>query len=168
MSFRGRDFHYRIAGSDIELMRLNGQTIEFAYDPHDLEEAAIYYQDRFVGIANCVQLRRMGESAFVEDEKNRRAARREVKKVINAVHQAIPVPSPETRLERRKEVIPNRECAQPIVTLPACLPAAIDRSGEVLTSRPGLPLRRSFCSYPRRDCHAGAGANHRRRISIFH
>jgi hypothetical protein len=67
----------------------------------------------------------MGEAAFVEDEKNRRAARREVKKVIEAVHHAIPVSSPETRLERRKEVIPNRECAQPIVTLPAELPAAV-------------------------------------------
>lgn len=110
-TFAGRDYHYRLTGNDVALMALNGQTVEFAYDPLDLGEAAIYFQSRFVGLANCVELRHMGEDDFVQDEQNRRAARREVKKFIAAVHDAVPVPSPETRLARRREVVPLRQIA---------------------------------------------------------
>jgi transposase InsO family protein len=122
--FAGRDYHYRLTGNQVALMALNGQTVEFAYDPLDLGEAAIYYQSRFVGLANCVELRRMGEDAFVEDERNRRTARREVKKFIDAVHKAVPIPDPETRLARRKAVLPARENVAR-VEIPAELPAAV-------------------------------------------
>ena len=127
-TFGGRDYHYRLSGDArqdaLGLMRLNGQVVEFAYDPLDLGEAAIYYQSRFVGLANCVELRRMGEDAFVQDERDRRAARREVKRVIDAVHKAIPVADPDTRLARRKAILPARESAAR-VELPAELPAAV-------------------------------------------
>lgn len=123
-SFCGRDYHYRLTGNAVALMALNGQTVDFAYDPLDLGEAAIYYRDRFVGLASCVELRQMGEDAFVEDEKNRRRSRREVKRFIEAVHQAVPVPSPETRLERRRAVAPTREGALRAES-PAEMPAAI-------------------------------------------
>lgn len=124
VTFAGRDYHYRMAGNDRALMMLNGEAVEFAYDPLDLGEAAIYFQSRFVGLANCVELRRMGEDAFVEDERNRRTARREVKKFVAAVHQVIPVADPETRLQRRKAVLPARENVAR-VEVPVALPAAI-------------------------------------------
>ena len=123
-SFAGRDYHYRLTGNPVALMALNGQTVEFAYDQLDLGEAAIYYQDRFVGLANCTELRRMGEEGFVEDEKLRRAARREVKKFIEAVHKAVPVADPDTRLARRAEVLPAREMT-PRVSAPVRVPGAI-------------------------------------------
>jgi len=123
-SFAGRDYHYRLTGNTVALMALNGQAVEFAYDQLDLGEAAIYYQARFVGLAHCVELRRMGEEGFVEDERNRRAARREVKKFIEAVHKAVPVADPETRLARRAEVLPSREMA-PRVSAPVRVPSAI-------------------------------------------
>jgi hypothetical protein len=66
----------------------------------------------------------MGEDGFVEDERNRRAARREVKKFIEAVHKAVPVADPETRLARRAETLPSREMA-PRVSAPARVPGAI-------------------------------------------
>jgi hypothetical protein len=50
----------------------------------------------------------MGEDAFVEDERDRRAARRDVKKAITAIHRAVPVPSPETFIARRRAVLPVR------------------------------------------------------------
>jgi hypothetical protein len=124
MSFLGRDYHYRINGNDIALMALNGRAVGVAYDPLDLGEAAIYFESGFVGLANCVELRRMGESAFSEDERNRRAARREVRRFIDAVHRAVPVPSPETRLERRRSVAPERT-APNRVTTPVELPPAV-------------------------------------------
>jgi hypothetical protein len=124
-TFAGRDYHYRLTGNDIALMAMNGQQVDFAYDPLDLGEAAIYYQSRFVGLANCVELRRMGEDAFTEDERNRRAARREVRRFIDAVHKAVPVPSSETRLERRRAVLPERDCSTSRVTVPAELPPAL-------------------------------------------
>ena len=65
---------------------LNGRKVELAYDPLDLGEAVVYCESRLVGLADCVQLRRMGQDEFVEDEPIRRAARREVKKSIAAVH----------------------------------------------------------------------------------
>ena len=120
----GNAFHYRLAGNDRALMALNGKTVQFAYDPLDLGEAAVYFEERFVGLAHCLQLRRMGESAFIEDERTRRAARREVKRFIKAVHEAVPVADPETRLQRRKAVQPARESVER-VQITASLPAAI-------------------------------------------
>jgi hypothetical protein len=50
----------------------------------------------------------MGEDAFVQDERDRRATRREVRKYIAAVHQVVPVPDAETHLARRRAVAPVR------------------------------------------------------------
>jgi transposase InsO family protein len=124
MTRAGQTYHYRLTGNGIGLMALNGQTVELAYDPMDLGEGAVYFQSRFVGMVSCVELRRMGETAFVEDERNRRAARREVKKFVEAVHDAVPVASPGERLDRRREVVPSRATASR-VGLPVELPAAV-------------------------------------------
>ena len=81
----GRDYHYRLADNPLRLMKYNGEAVEFAYDPLDLGEGAIYYETRFLGLVSCIELRRMGEDAFVEDEKERRRARREIRKAIASV-----------------------------------------------------------------------------------
>jgi len=124
MMLAGRPYHYRILGNDRALMMLNGETVELATDPLDLGEAAVYYQARFVGLAHCVELRRMGDSAFTEDERLRRGARREVKRFLRAMNAAVPVPNSETRLERRKAVLPSRDNV-PRLERPAEMPAAI-------------------------------------------
>ena len=125
VTFGGRPYHYRLTGNRTGLLGLDGKKVELAYDPLDLGRAAIYYGNRFIGLADCVALRRMGEDAFVEDEKDRRAARREVKRFISAVHQAVPVP--ETYLSRRRAVAPTRP-DQARVEIPARLPAAIEEA----------------------------------------
>ena len=105
-SFGGRQCHYRIIGQPIALMALNGREVELAYDPHDLGNAVVYAEGQLVGIAENVELRRMGEKDFVADERDRRAARREVKKFITAVHQQVQVPGPVERMERRMAMRP--------------------------------------------------------------
>jgi len=110
-TFGGRPYHYRL-NTRTSLLALNGRTAELGYDPLDLGEAAIYAENRFIGLAKCVELRKMGEDAFVEDERDRRAARREVKRFIAAVHQAVPVPDAETHLARRRAVTPARAPAE--------------------------------------------------------
>jgi hypothetical protein len=116
-TFFGRKYHYRLAENGRALMALNGRQISFAYDPYDLGTAALYYDGAFLGLAHNVELRRMGESAFVEDERDRRAVRREVKKFIQSVHRSIPMASPEERAARRMAVRPVR--VDQSVTAPA-------------------------------------------------
>ena len=105
--FDSKGYHYRLADG-VSLMAFNGCEIQFGYDPLDLETIALYCENRFLGLANCVELRRMGEQAFVQDEKDRRAARRETKKFIAAVHQQVPIPDYSERATRRQAVIPER------------------------------------------------------------
>jgi transposase InsO family protein len=107
-TFDSKPYRYRLTGNHMALLALNGRKVELAYDPLDLGKAAVYYESTFLGLAECVELHRMGEDSFVQDERDRRAARREVKRFIAAVHQAVPVPGPETYLERRRAVAPVR------------------------------------------------------------
>ena len=107
-AFHGQQFHYRLMDSSVRLMALNGCEVQFAYDTMDLETAALYYRDRFVGLVSCVELRRMGEQAFVQDERDRRGSRREVKKFITGVHQQVYIPDHRERANRRREVLPAR------------------------------------------------------------
>ncbi len=107
-AFHGQDFHYRLNDSSVRLMALNGREVQLAYDPMDLEVAAVYHMDRFMGLVTCVELRRMGEAAFQQDERDRRASRREVKKFIAGVHQAVYIPDHRERANRRREVRPAR------------------------------------------------------------
>jgi len=123
-TFGGQRFHYRIEGEPTQLMALNGQLVEAAFDPNALEQMAVYFQDRFVGLAHCVALRKQGEDLFVEDEKIRRAELREIKKAVALVHQQIPVSSPEERLARRREILPTRTNTFATET-PVVLPSAI-------------------------------------------
>jgi hypothetical protein len=129
----GYKYHYRLVENRMALLGLNGRTVELAYDPLDLGTAAVYYNSAFVGLAECIPLRRMGESGFVTDERNRRAARREVKKFIESVHRAVPVAGPDEYLRRRQEVLPARvEPERPAATvvLPAAIQAAARATAE--------------------------------------
>ncbi|HEY9142115.1 MAG TPA: Mu transposase C-terminal domain-containing protein [Bryobacteraceae bacterium] len=124
VTFAGRQYHYRLAGNPMALLGLNGRKVDLAYDPLDLEKAAVYFESRFIGLADCVALRHMGEEDFVQDARDRRAARREIKHLIGTIHTAVPVPDPETHLRRRAAVTPPRiEPAR--VEVPAQLPAPI-------------------------------------------
>ena len=107
-TFGGKLYHYRFEGNRLRLLTLNDRKIELAYDSLDLGAAAVYYNDEFLGLARCAELRRMGEDAFVQDERDRRATRREVRRYIAAVHQVVPVPDAETHLARRRAVAPVR------------------------------------------------------------
>jgi transposase InsO family protein len=115
--------HYRLSDG-VSLMAYNGQAIEFGYDPLDLETISLYHQDRFLGLAHCVELRRMGEQSFVVDEKDRRASRREVKKFIAAVHQQVPIPDHQQRAARRRAAAAERTEPERAAA-PRALPAAI-------------------------------------------
>jgi len=129
-TFGGQKFHYRLEAEPTQLMVLNGQLVELAFDPHELSQAACYWRDRFIGLAHCVPLRKMGEDLFVADERLRRSERREIKKAIEAVHNQVPVASPEERLARRREVLPQRSIGGPGV--PVALPAAVVEAEEAI------------------------------------
>lgn len=107
-SFGGFEYHYRIVDAPTRLMSLNGREAEVAYDSHNLEMVAVYHEGSFIGLAKNIELRRMGEQIFVEDERLRRASRREVHQLIKRVHTAVPIASPEERALRRMEVKPER------------------------------------------------------------
>jgi hypothetical protein len=121
---RGDKYRYRFASNQAALLKLNGCKVELAYDPLDLETCALFHEQRFAGLVTCIELRRMGESAFVEDEKIRRHYRREAKALIKALHSAVPVPGTLERLDRRAAVTPQRQEPRR-VDVPLSLPAPI-------------------------------------------
>jgi transposase InsO family protein len=126
-TFGARQYHYRLTGNPTALLALNDRKVELAYDPLNLGDGAIYYENRFVGLVSCLALRRQGESVFVEDEKARRRSRREVKRFINTVHQLVPTPDAETHLARRQAVTPTRPEIDR-VEVQVCLPAPIEEA----------------------------------------
>jgi uncharacterized protein YodC (DUF2158 family) len=107
-TFGGQKYHYRLVGNQMALLGLNGRVVSLAYDYLDLSQAALYLDNQFIGLASCIELRRMGEEAFIEDQRDRQRVKRDAKQWIKSVHQAIPVPDPETFLARRAEVAPKR------------------------------------------------------------
>jgi hypothetical protein len=128
-TFDGRLVHYRMTGNPIRLMGFNGKTAELGYDESDLSLGALYVDGVFIGLVDAVELREMGGDAqdFVDDERNRRAARREVKRFIQNVHGAVPIATAEERAARRAAVVPEligpaRE--EQAVAMPAALVAA--------------------------------------------
>jgi transposase InsO family protein len=121
----GQPYFYRMSDGTQRLNLLNGKVVDYAYDPLDMGEGAVYYEDRFFGLVHCVQLRHMGEQGFVEDERARRAARREVRKAILAAVAAAPGISLEERLNRRADVLPDRPGAAR-VEIPVELPAGVE------------------------------------------
>jgi len=124
-AFGGQPFHYRMIGNSTALMALNGRTVELAYDPLDLETVALYVDGQFLGLANNVELRRMGEAGFVQDERDRRHVRREVKGFIRKIHEAVPFADYRERADRRRAVAPRRvEPARPVVEVPIAAPIA--------------------------------------------
>jgi transposase InsO family protein len=135
-----RAYYYRMSDNSLRLQMLNGKTVQFAYDPLDLGEGAIYYEDRFFGLATCVELRRMGEQAFVQDERDRRAARREVKRAILAASHVAPGVSLEERLARRAEVRPER-AERPRVELPAAIAAPVAEAAAAVEADKGFDFQ---------------------------
>src|ERR1035438_10538747 len=111
-------------------MGLNGQLVELAFDPHELSQAAVYWRDKFMGLANCIPLRSMSDDLFVDDERARRAARRDIKRAVAAVHGQIPVTGPEERLARRREVLPDGDVGGPGVRVG--VPAAVVEAQEAM------------------------------------
>jgi transposase InsO family protein len=141
-TFGGQQFHYRMIQSSVALMAFNGRAVQLAYDPLDLGTAAVYCENRFLGLANNVELRRMGEDTFVQDERDRRAARREVKRFITAVHQHVHVAGPAERMARRAAVRPAAaEPARPEVAVP--LPAPIVEASEAAAQDRGFSFAAS-------------------------
>lgn len=135
MTLDGRPYYYRPTDNGRWMGLLNGKKVQLAYDPLDLSEGAIYDETRFRGLVSCVELRHMGEQKFIEDEKERRHTRREVKKVVAAITRIAPVATLEERLARRAEVLPARTDV-PRVELPAELPAPVaDQAAAVREER---------------------------------
>jgi len=110
-TFGGQQYHYRLE-TRTSLLALNGRKAELGYDPLDLGQGAVYVDNHFIALARCAELRKMGGDAFVQDERDRRAARREIKQFIKAAHREIPVPDAETHLARRRAVMPVRTPAE--------------------------------------------------------
>jgi hypothetical protein len=135
-TFGGQTRHYRMLGNPVRLAVLNGCTVEFAYDPLDLQTAAVYHEGRLAGLVECIELRRMGEDAFVEDEKARQAMRRETKKFITAVHSSVHVPDHAERAARRT-VEPRLSLPAPVqrVVEAAIPPAILDAAAELARDR---------------------------------
>jgi transposase len=149
-SFGGRIYHYRFADDSRTLMAWNGRQVEFAYDPHDLGTAALYSEGTFLGLVANLELRRMGEDAFVADEKDRRASRRQVKQFVEAVHRSIPMATPEERAARRAAVRPARLAGKAgsavDVPVPPAITAAVEAAGKQKSFRfadvePAIPSR---------------------------
>lgn len=137
-TFGGQKYHYRLVENQMALLGLNGRVVSLAYDHLDLSQAALYLDNRFIGLASCIELRRMGEAAFIEDERDRRRVKRDAKTFIASVHHAIPVPDPETFLARRAEVAPKRiEPAR--VEVAAELPPAIIAAAAAMAEEAKTP-----------------------------
>jgi transposase InsO family protein len=131
MTRGGQPHYYRLSDNTLRLQMLNGKTVELAYDPLDLGEAAVYFEGRFFGLVACVTLRRMGEEAFVQDERDRRASRRENKKAIELMTRMAPTVSPEERLARRAEVLPARTDV-PRVEIPVAIAAPVEAAAAAV------------------------------------
>ncbi len=135
-NFGGKTRHYRLE-HPVRLMAFNGCEVQFAYDPLDLQTAAIYYDGRLLGLVECIELRRMGEDSFVEDERNRRLTRREVKAHIASVHSNVYV-ADHVEQHRRRAVEPRNEPARREV--PAILPPAVEQAAAAIAADKVLPL----------------------------
>jgi len=138
-SFSGHQFHYRMTDEPLRLMGFNAESVELAYDQHDLGTGAVYHEGRFIGIVDSVGLRCMGRGSrdFVADERDRRVARREVKRFIQNVHQAIPIPGAEERAARRAAV-------RPALIEPAREEVAAQMPAALIEAAAAIEQRRSF------------------------
>jgi hypothetical protein len=134
VSFGGQAYRYRPPDNSLGLLGLNGREVEFAYDPLELGTGCLYFQGRFVGLVVNVELRRMGEDSFVDDERDRRRARRGVKDYIAFAHSQVPVPDPYERMARRRAVQPARiepERQEVAAAVPAALLEAAHAKAEI-------------------------------------
>ncbi|MCC6301782.1 MAG: DDE-type integrase/transposase/recombinase [Gammaproteobacteria bacterium] len=135
VTFAGRDYHYRLAGNPVALTLYNGRTVELAYDPLDLGDVAVFCENRLLGLAHCAELRRMGEDAFVQDERDRRASKRVVRQFIDAIQHAVPLATPEERVIRRRAVAVERiDPDRPVIAAPVS-PACAEASEALARDR---------------------------------
>lgn len=125
-TFGGKLFHYRNPDNPLQLEAFNTHEVSLAYDPNDLGTAAVFFEDRFVCLVGCVELRRMREEGFKEDERDRRSAAKQIKHMISAIHRQVYVPGAEVRALRRMETRPIAPPAlPPATTISAHEPAPI-------------------------------------------
>jgi hypothetical protein len=136
-TFSGRQVHYRMLDNPLRLMGLNGRVVEMGFDEDDLSWGALYVDGSFVGLLDAAELRSMGGEDFVIDERNRRAARREVKKFIETVHGAIPIATAEERAMRRAAIVPA-------LIEPAREEQAAEMPAALVAAAAALEKRRSF------------------------
>jgi hypothetical protein len=131
ITWGGRLYHYRIAGNDQALLLFNERKVDVAYDQHDLGTIVLYAENQFVGLANNVELQRVGEKDFVQNERDRRSALRSIKAFIAGVHQD-PIAPPEERARRREEVRAALPPGKSAHADPACqampMPQAIEQA----------------------------------------
>ena len=133
MSFGGRTYHYRPAKNSLGMLGLNGRAVDFSYDPLDLGVGCLYHEGQFVDLVVNAELRKMGEADFVDDERDRRRARRGVKDYIAFAHSQVPVPDPYERMARRRAVQPARiepERQEVAAAVPAALLEAAQAKAE--------------------------------------
>jgi hypothetical protein len=107
--FAGRQYHYRFRGDSQSLMLYNDRQVEFAYDEHDLGTGAIYAEGRFLGLCDSVELSRMGEESFVQDERDRRSALKTIRDFIAAIQtgEVAPVEERARRREAARAALPE-------------------------------------------------------------
>jgi len=112
-TFAGRQYHYRFRGDSQSLMLWNERQVEFAYDPHDLGTGVIYADGRFLGLCDAVELSRMGEESFVQDERDRRSALKTIRGFIAAIQtgDVAPVEERARRREAARAALPEGQVA---------------------------------------------------------
>ena len=128
-TFAGRQYHYRFRGDSQSLMLWNERQVEFAYDEHDLGTGVIYADGRFLGLCDAVELSRMGEESFVQDERDRRSALRTIRGFIAAMQtgDVAPVEERARRREAARAMLPEGQVAgAPTGRMP--MPQAIEQA----------------------------------------
>jgi len=128
-TFDGRQYHYRLRGDSQSLMLLDGRQVSFAYDRSDLGTAALYADDQFVGLADSIELSRMGEDSFIQDERDRRSALKTIRGFIAAIQtgDVAPVEERARRREAARAALPEGQVAgAPTGRMP--MPQAIEQA----------------------------------------
>jgi hypothetical protein len=128
-TFAGRQYHYRFRGDSQSLMLWNERQVEFGYDPHDLGTGVIYAEGRFLGLCDAVELSRMGEESFVQDERDRRSALKTIRGFIAAIQtgDVAPVEERARRRQAARAMLPEGQVAgAPTGRMP--MPQAIEQA----------------------------------------
>jgi len=147
-TFDGRQYHYRLRGDSQSLMLLNGRQVAFAYDRSDLGTAALYADDQFIGLADSVELSRMGEGSFVQDERDRRSALKTIKGFIAAIQtgDVAPVEERARRRQAARAMLPEGQVAgAPTGRMP--MPLAIEQAAAAAAADASFSFSRGGAGF---------------------